>query len=116
MNPDIKRRWVDALRSGQYTQTRGRLSAGSNCFCATGVLCDVVKDNVKGDWTFEAAALDDFVLPYFKIDGYFYGVSVPAIVIVVAEITANDLNTVVELNDAMKADFATIAEWIEDNL
>ena len=30
--------WLDALRSGDYTQTRGVLRRGENCFCAVGLL------------------------------------------------------------------------------
>jgi hypothetical protein len=40
MNPEIKARWVAALRSGGYKQTRGRLRHGDS-FCCLGVLCDL---------------------------------------------------------------------------
>lgn len=46
MNPEIKKRWVDALRSGEYQQTHGNLW-DSDGFCCLGVLSDLaVKDGV----------------------------------------------------------------------
>jgi len=45
MNPQIKQKWVDALRSGEYQQTKGRLH-DENGFCCLGVLCDLyIKEN-----------------------------------------------------------------------
>jgi hypothetical protein len=42
MNPEIKAKWVSALRSGEYTQLDGHLAmAGSNKMCCLGVLVDV---------------------------------------------------------------------------
>lgn len=41
MNPDIKARWVAALRSGEYKQGRGRLRSSANEFCCLGVLCNL---------------------------------------------------------------------------
>jgi hypothetical protein len=40
MDAEIKRKWVEALRSGKYEQTQGRLHlAGAHC--CLGVLCSV---------------------------------------------------------------------------
>ena len=41
MNPEIKQKWVSALRSGQYKQTTDKLR---NCegFCCLGVLTDLM--------------------------------------------------------------------------
>lgn len=40
MNPEIKKLWVDALKSGEYEQGRGALCVGES-FCCLGVLCDL---------------------------------------------------------------------------
>ena len=49
MNPDIKRQWVDALRSGDYRQGRQLLRFGDE-FCCLGVLSDLAtKANVGID-------------------------------------------------------------------
>jgi hypothetical protein len=46
MNPEIKAKWVAALRSGEYKQGRGNLRDKDNAFCCLGVLCDIL-DNTK---------------------------------------------------------------------
>lgn len=59
MNPEIKQKWLDALRSGEYEQAKGALrkqdDEGNDLFCCLGVLCDIV---AKGDWV-EAQEYDD---------------------------------------------------------
>lgn len=56
MNPEIKSLWVDALRSGEYGQTTGRLrhSYGEDTpseYCCLGVLCDLYdKANMTSNW------------------------------------------------------------------
>lgn len=50
MREDIKKLWVDALRSGKYLQGHGRLAASPKHldkieYCCLGVLCEVLIDN-----------------------------------------------------------------------
>lgn len=53
MNPEIKAKWVAALRSGEYKQLQGALrsdnEAGS-CFCCLGVLCDLYTEDKGIEW------------------------------------------------------------------
>ena len=54
MKPEIKARWVAALRSGDYDQGQGRLHAkdanGISSFCCLGVLCDLAeKENILSE-------------------------------------------------------------------
>jgi hypothetical protein len=47
MNPSIAQRWVQALRSGDFEQGRGKLNDGMGGFCCLGVLCEIaVADGV----------------------------------------------------------------------
>lgn len=47
MNPEVKNRWVAALRSGNYNQGSGALRDINNGFCCLGVLCDLaVQDGI----------------------------------------------------------------------
>jgi hypothetical protein len=52
VNPDVKAKWLEALRSGDYTQGTGKLAGpdvenGEPSYCCLGVLCDVaVKEGV----------------------------------------------------------------------
>ena len=41
MNPEVKAKWVAALRSGEYKQGRGALRNAADEFCCLGVLCDL---------------------------------------------------------------------------
>jgi hypothetical protein len=49
MKKEYAMRWAAALESGRYQQTSGALS-DRGCFCALGVLCDIVKDEVGMYW------------------------------------------------------------------
>jgi len=81
MNPDIKQRWLTALRSGEYQQGQGALrrrkQEGPDELCCLGVLCEIaVADQVipepvytTGDACYEYANGDHHmpepsVLPY----------------------------------------------------
>lgn len=44
MNPEIKRQWLDRLRSGEYVQTKFALKDREG-YCCLGVLCEVAVDN-----------------------------------------------------------------------
>jgi hypothetical protein len=41
MNPEVKARWVAALRSGEYEQATGQLRKTTGSFCCLGVLCNL---------------------------------------------------------------------------
>lgn len=41
MKPQIKKLWVDALRSGKYKQGKGQLRTEEGNFCCLGVLCNL---------------------------------------------------------------------------
>jgi hypothetical protein len=49
MNPQIKQKWVSALRSGDYQQTKGRLRKEDK-FCCLGVLCDLYAKENNVEW------------------------------------------------------------------
>ncbi len=49
MNQQVKQKWVDALKSGDYQQTRATLKDQSG-FCCLGVLCDLYSKETGEDW------------------------------------------------------------------
>lgn len=55
MKPDIKSRWVSALRSGEYAQGRNYLRQIDHQdvpqFCCLGVLCDLAKQDGIATWS-----------------------------------------------------------------
>jgi hypothetical protein len=41
VKPEIKSRWLDALRSGDFAQTTASLRTHDNRYCCLGVLCEL---------------------------------------------------------------------------
>ncbi|KKN81613.1 hypothetical protein LCGC14_0318920 [marine sediment metagenome] len=56
MNKKVKKKWITALRSGQYDQIQGTLcaettSSGRTGFCCLGVLCNIhAEESSGGGW------------------------------------------------------------------
>jgi hypothetical protein len=60
MNPDIKTRWVEAIRSGDYTQgTQVLYRADTECFCCLGVLTDLYLKENDESWALHTETLED---------------------------------------------------------
>lgn len=62
MNPQIKEKWLNALRSGEYSQTEGSLKTDDG-FCCLGVLCDLYSKEVEEEW------VKDEITVRYKFDG-----------------------------------------------
>lgn len=45
MNREIKQRWVEALRSGEFEQGTHRLRNRDNTYCCLGVLCELAVES-----------------------------------------------------------------------
>lgn len=101
MKKDVKEKWLTALRSGEYTQTKGRLhrteasrlsSAG---YCCLGVLCEVaVAEGVIDSYVADAAYL-------------------PAAVRTWAGLRFEPMQTLARMNDNRGRSFEQIADYIE---
>lgn len=109
MNKKVKEKWIKALRSGKYKQTRmGVLRTKRNAFCCLGVLCDVVdpkswqkKDSNAYDDHYSHQGHDTW--PTNSITGKL-------------GITPDTVITLVKLNDDAHYSFNKIADWVEKNL
>ena len=119
-------KWVDALRSGKYVQTRGALrndEGNEPKFCCLGVACDLyaketnvdgwqkIETGVNTLYTFvsdESSSEDALPKPvaYWlgltSVDGEFN-----------PEIAGLRVNTLIALNDNFRFDFKKIADVIE---
>ena len=51
MNPEVKQKWIDALRSGKYEQGSEKLRSVSG-YCCLGVLCDLYAQEHDTQWEF----------------------------------------------------------------
>lgn len=60
LSPEVKARWLEALRSGKYKQGREMLRPNRNCFCCLGVLADITdKDAWSKDGVFYWRAVEN---------------------------------------------------------
>lgn len=101
---DLKARWLEALRSGKYTQGEGQLRSLDDKFCCLGVLCDIVDSGLwkRGNKYYFYEFHDDprfgsipheWGLPRMTLEGM------------------NDGNP-----NTSPASFHEIADWIEANI
>lgn len=112
MKPDIKERWVAALRSGEYKQGKGTLKERGDCpplYCCLGVLLEITfpgsVDVPRDDEQMTREELGHFDISVQDQDKL---------------ITMNDTGVTYEgdkihpLSEPMS--FPEIATWIEENL
>jgi len=113
VNKEIKARWVAALRSGVYNQTRGVLH-NEKGYCCLGVLCDIHANETNTRWVPEAFS--------FVYNGA--NMVLPSDVCKWAGLTRNDPTVKVDgkhealsnMNDLHQKSFDEIADVIEKGL
>lgn len=110
MKPEVKTKWLAALRSGEYKQGRYVLRTASDNFCCLGVLCDlaekagVVKATLRKD-AYQYAGKKGF-LPSEVVNWAGLDYDNPKV--------GDELLT--ELNDFENLSFDDIADYIEKYL
>lgn len=105
MNKTIKAKWLKALRSGDYKQTRRTLRDCSDKYCCLGVLYDVCTNGMQ--WKFTNS--------HWEIDGG-NGVALGDNFRHECEITQPDHQHLMKMNDSLRADFNEIANYIEETM
>jgi len=110
MQEDLKQKWLEALRSGEFKQGRAVLhNTDDNSFCCLGVLC-TVDDNVK------AVRVNDMHSTVFKFpqdsDGEHTGV-LPRTYTDEIGLSPNLASSLMSLNDSAAYNFEKLAEIIE---
>lgn len=129
MKPEIKQRWLEALRSGDYQQGRCFLrydfEDGKSEYCCLGVLCDIYSKENEGSWEEsssrrqverdgKSAAIQDFKVSDGQVDQY-----LPDEVVKWAGLDSRDPDVgdayVSQMNDT-GIPFENIADKIEENL
>lgn len=140
--PEIKQRWVEALRSGEYRQGFNKLcvidseDSDERLYCCLGVLCDLaVQDGVtrwNNDWqhqnqTFVSIETATALLPNSVIEWAFGRIPEPvkigALTWVAEEPMVQEMfngeldwESLATLNDSGKCNFSHIADLIEEQL
>ena len=108
MKREVKAAWVAALRSGEYSQTRGFLRV-EDSFCCLGVLCDLHSKATGTPWVGDSYGYWSTVPPQIVVE--WAGLELPDPVIIPD--TGLSLTGV---NDDMDKTFAEIADIIEGQL
>ena len=122
----IRKEWVAALRSGKYTQTRGRLrrvtpgTMALKCgfsteppgHCCLGVLCEVLKEHGMGDWNtmanYEGEFLDELSSRSFSV-----GALNPSLRKSLG-LPIDAMDYLMQMNDVYAVAFPAIADYIEN--
>lgn len=124
MNPELKAKWVEALRSGKYVQGQHGLRTernGAEAFCCMGVLCEVMglertcemsePGYVMPDGSVSSGYVPDELLGGGVVpDELLGGGGVPV------PYSRSCPCHLAHMNDTENKTFAEIADWIEANL
>lgn len=120
MNAELKAKWLQALRSGDYQQGGGCLRDPShNTYCCLGVLCDISQ---VGEWDKPERDDDeeDCEWQQYQAGNDSQAYLPPKTVLEAAGLNKENANKLTEMNDGTKKyrkrSFLEIANWIEANL
>ena len=114
MKPKIKKKWLKALRSGEYAQCKKVLVNNIDEFCCLGVLCDI---SDKGEWIDPKSKDNHYIGKWhYELDKYDEDwAELPAGISTWSEINPDEEVTLTRMNDAGYS-FKEIADYIEKNL
>src|SRR5688572_29009191 len=109
MKKRIKKLWIEALKSGEYSQGKGRLRRQDSCFdtdsivdsyCCLGVLCDVLEKNK----IFEKKKFKFKDGKCITNEGS-YGCELPHTILEALKMTPKSQEKLVEMNDSKDKNF-----------
>ena len=110
LKPEVKEKWLAALRSGNYKQTQNRLKR-NDTFCCLGVLCDI---SGQGEWVFNNPG-DQPLYMFSVLDSSVTGLPVGIIKWAFDSYEYNsEVDKVIIMNDR-GVSFKKIADHIEAN-
>jgi hypothetical protein len=135
MDAKLKRRWIEALNSGDYSQTQDHLKDGDG-YCCLGVLCDIVAENDENiipldvgfefvnvplsDFPFDEEAQefcgdDGYGTTYDHVGQRVEAQAMPPIHLAKRLGIIDFMDKVAGMNDGGDT-FEEIADWIDDNI
>lgn len=107
MNPELKTKWTDALRSGRYSQGQEVLRSVDDKFCCLGVAADIIDPTGWGP----GGPQDGDCYVWCDSIG-----NLPYSTLSVLGIDSEIMTDLIGMNDDDGATFGDIAAWIEKNL
>jgi hypothetical protein len=120
MDPEVKALWVEALRSGNFKQGRNLLRSMDDSYCCLGVLCELAHQAgvIPAPEPSTKAGGDPIYYQYQDRTGF-----PPDDVKEWAGLSRNvsgdinpEIGELTRMNDAKRATFGEIANWIEREL
>jgi len=119
MNKEVKQKWIEALRSGKYSQGEGVLRDHADRFCCLGVLCDVMNPAGWGEMCLTDTSVNghdaEIEARPFKADDDVSSISIPHSLRERIGLHVADASTLITMNDRGES-FETIAKHIEANV
>ena len=115
MTPELKEKWIEALRSGDFPKGKSTLLNDQGQYCCLGVLCEIHDEVDK---------VEKFFGNFGKIKNLFFHkdhpddwntVFLPYSVREKVGISVPDMHKVAEIND-ISDDFSNAITYIEENL
>lgn len=112
MKRELRQKWIDALRSGEYEQGHRALKDSDGRYCCLGVLCDVA----GAVWT-ETAPIGSMARFACSVNGTLSSISTlgPNLYKELGLDCSREI-TLWGMNDNTGASFKEIADWIEQNV
>lgn len=112
MNPHVKRKWVAALRSGEYRQGRKQLFTDDNRRCCMGVLVEEMAPEFCKDGP------DEFGVKKVMTSSvsYYVNDTIPDDLSTTWGLDPDAVDVLINKNDSSRWSFKRIATWIEKNL
>lgn len=105
MKAELKHKWVQALRSGKYSQGINTLRTRDNKYCCLGVLADV---SGLGIWR-----ETNGVWEYIHADIRLGRNSIEWPMLERVDLSSSEQAALVRMNDTEKRPFNAIADWID---
>ena len=122
MNKQVKKLWMDALKSGKYEQGKGRLRrnmlGAQDRYCCLGVLCDlsISHQNTSSCWGWVEGTCERSVVFTFNDEGKGVGGLPPREVLEWAGVTQGDAALLSAINDERTNSFVEVVKIIEEDL
>lgn len=105
MNTDLKNKWIQAMESGEYQFGSGELRDDDNCFCALGVLCNIID---PGKWFMSENRATRWYDPNCNT-------FIPENIQEEIGITQSQITNIWNLNDIYKS-YQPVIDYIKENL
>lgn len=113
MKPEIKQKWIDALRSGEYDQDAHELKTPHG-YCCLGVLTDIYIKEQNLEWKrFDGDTEKEFTS--YEFNG-FEGSLCPEVIDWSSFPDGKTEAILIEMNDDQRKTFDEIADYVEANL